>query len=330
MSAADTGKSDAPILVASATATTGSATVRSLSAMGVAVRAMVRKLDDPRAVALASLPGVTTVEGDFDDHDSIASVLRGIRRCLLVSGAFAYEQFERETHFIEAAAAEGVEAIVRVSTASFLIKPGTKGQYGRTHHGIEAFSDVGKYPVVHLNPNWFLTNWLGNAAEAKAAGTITAPISGDGPRDMHFLDPRDLGDAAATILTLSLDDLGPLIEKGKLEIHGPAPCNYADKAAALSDAVGYKIEIQQVPREAFIKALQGFGIPRAFASSFCETYEQADGVVPPGYEGYGSDGGRSNWNLSETSPELTKHWTPRYTVSDWVKSDAVMAAFKKE
>lgn len=291
---------------------------------------MVRNKLDPRAVALASLSGVTTVEGDFDDHASIASALRGVKRCLLVSGAFFYEQFEREVNFIEAAASEGVEAVVRVSTASFLIKPGTKGQYGRAHHGIEAFTDAEKYPVINLNSNWFLSNWLGNAEEAKSAGTITTPISGNGPKDFHFIDPRDIGDAAATILTLPSADLAPLISKGRIEIHGPAPCNFAEKAAILSDAVGYKIQIQQVPREAFVQALQGAGLLRAFATSFCDTYEQIDGVVPPGYECYGPDGGRSSWNVSETSPELAKHWTAKYTVKDWAKSDAVMSAFKKD
>lgn len=320
-----------PILVASATATTGSATVKALSALGVPVRAVVRNaVDDPRALELAELPGVTVVQGDFDDSESVAAILDGISRCLLVSGAFVYEQFERETLFIEAAARANVELVLRVSTASFLIKPGTKGAYGRTHHGIEAFSKVGGYPVIHLNPNWFLTNWLGNAAEAKANGTISIPASGSGPRDAHFLDPRDLGDAAATILTLSSEDLQPLLEAKNLEIHGPAPANFSDVADALSKAVGYPIRVQQIPREAFISALVGYGVPRVFASSFAETIEQVDGIVPPGYEGYGPDGGRSKWNISETSPELLKVWTPKYTVEDWANSDAVKAAFGKE
>jgi NAD(P)H dehydrogenase (quinone) len=291
---------------------------------------MVRNLDDPRAVALASLPGVTVVTGDFDDADSIASVLAGVSRCLLVSNAFAYEQFERETLFIEAANKAKLELILRVSTCSFLIKPGTKGAYGRCHHGIEAFVEVGGYPVVSMNPNWFFTNFLGNAQEAKTTGKISLPCSGNGPKDMCFIDPRDVGDAATTILTLPSDELKPFLAKKKIEVHGPSPCNYAEKVATLSKAVGYPIEIQEVPREAYISTLMSFGIPRVFASSYTETIEQIDGIVPPGYEGYGPDGGRPKWAKKEISPELAKYWKPKYTVDDWASSDATLAAFAKE
>ena len=142
------------ILVASATATTGSQAVAALSRAGARVRAFVRKLDDPRAKALAALPGVELVAGDFDDAKSVAAALAGVQRALLVSGAFAYEQFERETLFIEAAAAAGLEVTVRIGTASALVKPGTKGAYGRAHHGIDAFIASMGYKVVTLNPNW--------------------------------------------------------------------------------------------------------------------------------------------------------------------------------
>ncbi|ACI65145.1 predicted protein [Phaeodactylum tricornutum CCAP 1055/1] len=316
-----------PILVASATATTGTATVKALSDMGASVRAMVRKVDDPRAVELAKLPGVSLIEADFDDHDSVKAMLKGIQRALLVTGAFAYEQFEREAFFIEAAHAEGVECVVRISTGSFLIKPGTKGAYGRTHHGLQAFCDVGGYPVVHLNPNWFFTNWMGSAAEARTTGTITQPVKGDGP-PMAMIDPRDIGTAAATILTQTTEGLQPFLTKKYIEIHGPAMVNFADKAAALSKALGYPITINTVPREGFLQALMGMGLPRVFANSFLETIEQVDGVVPPGYEGYGPDLGRDAWPV-ESSPELLAVWKPQYDVNAWAASDAVQAAFKR-
>jgi uncharacterized protein YbjT (DUF2867 family) len=317
------------ILVASATATTGSATVAELSAKGFKVRAMVRKVDDPRLEVLKELPGVELVEGDFDSAADVAAVLSGVSRCMLVSGAFAYEQFERETLFIEAAARAGIEVVVRISTASFLIKPGTKGSYGRTHHGIEAFAEVGGYPVVNLEPNWFFSNWIGNGREAKASGKISLPVAGNGPKDMAMIDPRDIASAAAAILTLSSEDLAPFIKARKIEIHGPKLVNYQDVAEALSKAAGYTIEIKQVPRDAFCNVLIGYGVPRVFAYSFLETMEQADGVVPPGYECYGPDGGRKSWP-KESSPELLKiGWTAKYDADAWASSEAVMKAFSR-
>ena len=312
------------ILVASATATTGAQAVAALSAAGARVRAMVRKLDDPRAAPLKALPGVELVAGDFDDAASVAAALSGTQRALLVSGAFAYEQFERESLFCEAAAAAGLEVVVRVGTGSFLTKAGTKGAYGRAHHGVEAFVASMGYPHITLHPNWFTSNWLGNAAEAKASGTITLPVRGDGPRRFAFIDPRDVGGAAAAVLMLPSPDLRPLIAKAHLELHGPAAVNFVDVAAALSGAVGYPIKINTVDRDAWANVLVGYGIPRVFATSFLETVEQIDGVVPRGYP---ADTVSSTPMMTETSPELLKFYQPRFTIADW--AEANKAAFAK-
>ena len=141
------------ILIASATATTAASAVEALSAAGIAVRAFVRKADDPRALHLARQPGVELFAGDLGNPEHVAAALSGVSRAMLVSGAFSHDQFETETLFIEAAARAGLEITVRVSTASGLILPGTKGAYGRAHHGIQSFVAAGGYMVVDLNPD---------------------------------------------------------------------------------------------------------------------------------------------------------------------------------
>lgn len=103
---------------------------------------------------LAALPGVEIFAGDLMVHADVTKALAGVSRAMLVSGAFSHDQFEVEAHFIEAAARANLEVTVRVSTGTALIKPGTKGAYGRTHHGLAAFIDASKYRVVDLNPDW--------------------------------------------------------------------------------------------------------------------------------------------------------------------------------
>ena len=78
------------------------------------IRAMVRKLDDPRLGAMRK-DGVSFITGDFDDNDSINAALAGVSRVLLVTGAFDHLQFERETNFIQAAKAAGVEGTNTIS-----------------------------------------------------------------------------------------------------------------------------------------------------------------------------------------------------------------------
>ena len=186
---------------------------------------------------LAALPGVSVFAGDLMVHADVAKALEGVSRAMLVSGAFSHDQFEVEAHFIEAAARANLEITVRVSTASGLIKPGTKGAYGRTHHGLAAFIEASKYRCVDLCPDWFLTNFNGNAGEAKATGKISLPVAGTGPA-MTVLDPRDVGAAAAAILLQPTAGLAPFLAKRVIEVHGPSKVNF--EAVVAVTAAGAK------------------------------------------------------------------------------------------
>ena len=85
------------ILVASASAKTGSKVVKFLSETGsVDVRALVRNPDSDAAKALAALPNVTVVKGDFDDASSLAPLLSGVTRAFLVSAPGEDTQYDRE------------------------------------------------------------------------------------------------------------------------------------------------------------------------------------------------------------------------------------------
>jgi hypothetical protein len=186
-----------------------------------------------------------------------------------------------------------------------------------------AFIAAGGYRVVDLNPDFFFTNFNGNAGEAKTAGTISLPVSGGGPR-ITMIDPRDVGASAAAILLQPAAGLAPFLARRVIEVHGASRVNFADVAAALSAAAGYPIAIKQVPREAWAAALQGYGVPRVFAASFLETVEQADGVVPPGYEAYGA----ANWPGESSAELLAIGWKAK-TLEEWAGSAATKAVWAK-
>jgi len=203
------------------------------------------------------------------------------------------------------------------------VQPGTKGAYGRTHHGHTAFIDAGKYRVVDLNPDWYLSNWYSSASEAKATGKISWPVVGSGPK-VTVIDPVGFGAAAAAILLQPCAGLAPFLARLVVEVHGVSHANFQDIAAALSGTVGYEIKIQPVPAAAWVAALQGYGVLRVFAQSFLETVQQFDGAVPPGYEAYGAP----TWT-SETSPELLAIGWKARTREAWAASPATKAAFAK-
>lgn len=306
------------ILVASGTSTTGTRTIEVLSAEGKhQIRAVTRNPDSDKAKALAALPNVTVVKADFNDKKSVVAALKDVNRAMLVSGAGEHSQFDREVGFIQAATEAGVEGVVRISTGSFLTHPGYTGVYGRAHACIQAYIERMKSPVVDLCPNWYLDNWLGNAGEAKAAGQLTLPT--EGKLKSAYIDPRDIGSAAALILTSSADELSSFIAARRLEVHGPALVSFQDKAAALSKAVGYPIKINTIPAAAWIEVVKGFGMTDLFAKSFCDTVQVCGGEKPPPSPGCNTSSGIL----------LAAGWKPKYDLEAWANSDHVLAAFKK-
>lgn len=233
---------------------------------------------------------------------------------------FDYKHFEREVFFIQAAGDKNIP-VVRVGTATKLMGAGTITAYARAHVGVEAYADHHSIPMVTLRPNWFMDNFLFAAAEAKGAGTISYPASGDKP--IAMIDPRDVASAAATILLLPGDQLQPFLHAKAIELHGDKFFSWKDQLAALSKAVGYEIKFNQVPTAGFVGALVGFGMPRVFAKSFAHTIEDVGGVTPS-HMLWGPD-------PETTSPLLTAlGWAPKQSLETWVSNPKVLAAFKKD
>jgi len=306
------------VLIASATAKSAQNAVRILSESGkVKVRALVRNLASPTAQNIAALPNVELVVGDFDEEASIENALRGVSRAMLVSAAGQHEMFDRESTFISIAHKENVECIVRVSTASCLIHPGSTGVYARAHACLESFIESNKYPVVDLNPNWFMDNILGSAGEAKAMGQITWPTVGEGKR--AFIDPRDIGSAAAHILLQPQDMIEAFLDQRKIELHGPGLTSIKEQLEQLSKAVGYPIKLNTIDGTEWAKIMQSFGLSKLFSVSFLHTVEILEGVR----ESTAPMGTKSSALMYATG------WKPEYDIEAWCNSEHVLAAFRK-
>ena len=238
-----------------------------------------------------------------------------MNRALLVTGAFAHEQFDRETDFLMAAKNAGLEAVVRISTASFLIHPDTQSAYGRAHHGIHSFAQSNDIPVVDINSDWFFSNWFSSAEEVINYGQITWPTKGNAKRAM--IDTRDVASACALILTLPSADLKRFLATKIVEVHGPELLNFKELADIVSKALGYTITINAVPPAAWQKALEGLGIPRTFARSFLNTVLELAGDRP-----------MKSPYVSTTSPLLTAYgWEAQYKASDWADREVTKAVF---
>eukprot|EP00466_Bigelowiella_natans_P013257 jgi/Bigna1/39626/e_gw1.34.81.1 len=304
------------VLVASATANTGSKAVMALSKKGnISVRAMARNVEKAKKM-LGNLPNVTIVKGDFGDEKSMDAALEGVSRAMLVCGPGKHEQYDYECDFLLACKRANVEGIVRISTYSCLIHRGTRNVYARAHSSIEGNIEVHGHPVVDLNPNWFMDNILSSAGEMKAAGTMSWPVKGDAKNP--FIDTRDVGNAAAEILASDSETLKKFIAAKKIELHGPEMTSFQDQIAKLSKAVGYEIKIKEVPGAAWVGALMGFGMSKLFANSLLETVNMCEKKKKT-YRPV----------VAKTSELMLSIYKPQYTINDWVKLPHVQGAMKK-
>ena len=100
------------ILVTGATGSNGTELLKLLSARGVPARAMVRSTD--KAGAVAKLPGVEIVAGDFDDDASLDRALHGVERAFLLTNSTDRAE-ARQMSFVAATKRGGVRHILKLS-----------------------------------------------------------------------------------------------------------------------------------------------------------------------------------------------------------------------
>jgi uncharacterized protein YbjT (DUF2867 family) len=223
------------VLVTGATGNVGSQAVRELQARGVPVRAFVR---DPGRLA-----GVELAVGDFSDPESIRRALEGVDRVFL-SSADGPDKVAHETAVVDAAAAAGVDLVVKASTmlaeVGSLLKP--LDWNGRSEQHLKASG----LPAVILASSFYMTNVLAAAEPIREHGILPAP-AGDGA--VAMVDPRDIAGVAAAALT------GDGHAGRTYRLTGPEPITYARMAQLLG------VEYVDVPPEAARVQLEDAGMP---------------------------------------------------------------------
>jgi uncharacterized protein YbjT (DUF2867 family) len=219
------------VLVTGASGNVGSQVVAELQARGVPVRAFVR---DP-----SKLDGVELAVGDFSDRESIRRALAGVDRVFL-SSADGPDKVAHEAAVVDAAAAAGIELIVKASTLGAEVGSPLKpfDWNGRSERHLKA-SGV---PAVILASSFYMTNVLMAVRE----GVLPAPV-GDGA--VAMIDPRDVAAVAAVALT------GDGHAGRTYRLTGPEPITYAQIAEVLG------VRYVDVPPEAARRELEAAGMP---------------------------------------------------------------------
>jgi NAD(P)H dehydrogenase (quinone) len=237
------------VLITGATGDTGRAAVRESMALGLQVRALVRRKDD-RSAALEAL-GAEVVIGDLLEINTIRDAMRGIDAAYfvwpvqpgLISAAVNFAQAARET---------GVKTIINLSQRS-ADRESTSDSCRDSYITEQVFNWSG-VPVIHLRPTYFL-EWLLYPWQLPylQQGILRMPV-GKGRHSPIAAD--DQGRAIAALLKNPEAHIGTTIP-----LSGPVEMDHEQMAAELSEALGRKIVFQDLPIDEYCDSITAMGVP---------------------------------------------------------------------
>ncbi len=249
------------VLVTGATGTIGVRVVRALQVKGVPVRAFVR--DPSRAVTV--LGSVEMAVGDFADAASVSDALDGMQRVFLCTPNHP-RQVAHETAVIDAAAAAGVERLVKVGANGAEV--GSPLHFWDAHGRIEQHLRDSGLPWVVLHPTSYTSNLLAAAGSIREAGLLFAPA---GDAKVALVDPHDVAAVAAAVLTEDGH------EGRTYTLTGPEAVTYHEAAAQLSAALDRHVGYVNVTDEAARDAMVGSGMPEWLADQLVILWAQLRG-----------------------------------------------------
>jgi uncharacterized protein YbjT (DUF2867 family) len=257
------------VFVTGATGTTGSATVNALRAAGVDVIAGVHSPE--KSGPLKEL-GAVIKQLNYADAAGMTAAMRGADRLFLVTPVT--EQTENLTaSIVEAARAAGVAHIAKLSGLDVDSKPGFT--LGHWHRAAERVIEASGLDWTFLRANAFMQNFFGSTESIKGQGTYYSPF---GSTPVNFIDARDIGEAAAKVLS-SDGHAGRIYN-----LTGPKGITNAEVAQLFTEATGRTITCIYIGVEQLRQGLIGYGMPEVEAGATAELL----GVMATGTAGYTS------------------------------------------
>ncbi|TXC71356.1 NmrA/HSCARG family protein [Sphingomonas ginsenosidivorax] len=257
------------ILVTGATGTIGRNVVDQLVARGADVRALVR---DP---AKASLPaGVTIVQGDLLDVDSLRAAMSGVSTLFLLNGVVA-EEFTQTVIALNVAREVGIERIVYLSVIHsdiYVNVPHFAGKFG-----VERMIEAMDLHATILRPAYFMDNEITVKDVVTGYGIYPMPI---GDKGLAMIDARDVGEVAAIELIRRAEAPQPL-PTTYINLVGPDTLTGAAAAAIWSDVLGREIAFPGNDTIGFEQNWRAF-MPSWMAYDMRQMAErfQSDGMIP--------------------------------------------------
>ncbi|QND15151.1 NmrA/HSCARG family protein [Rhizobium leguminosarum bv. trifolii] len=234
------------ILVTGATGNVGRQVVEHLVKRGADVRALVR---DPSKAEFPA--GVSVVQGDFLDVDSLRTAMSGVSTLFLLN-AVVPDEFTQALIALNVARSAGIERIVYLSVIHadlYVNVPHFAGKFG-----VERMIEEMGFKATILRPAYFIQNDLTVKDVITGYGAYPMPI---GPKGLAMIDVRDIAEIAALELLRREQAAEPLALE-RINLVGPETLTGTDIAAIWSDVLARPIHYGGDNTEGFEQNLKQF------------------------------------------------------------------------
>jgi uncharacterized protein YbjT (DUF2867 family) len=245
-----------PVLVTGATGTVGATVVAALGSEDVPVRAAARDIDAARE-QLGDRP--TYVRFDFEKPETWGGTFENVERMFLMRPPTAGAGTIRPA--IDAAVRVGIEHIVYLSVLGAGKNPLVP------HRRIERHLEASGAAHTFLRASFFMQNLAEVHAESiREYDEIFVPA---GSGRTSFIDARDIGAVAATVLTEFRN------ESHAYDLTGTVALDYEEVAEVLSRVLGRPIEYADPSIPAFVRRMSAQGRPLPFIAVMVGIYTTA-------------------------------------------------------
>ncbi len=236
----------AGVFVTGATGIVGSAVLEELERRGEPVIAGVR---DPASRDWSG--SVTPRRFDFGlPAAQLEQAMEGADRLFLMRPPAIADVQATLFPLIDAANRLGLRQIV------FLSLQGVQANRNTPHHAVEQYLRRTGSPYTFLRPNFFMQNLATTyAADIREKGRIFVPA---GSARTAFIDARDIGRVAATVLT------GPDHLRRAYTLSGEQSLTYRDVARVMADVLGRPIVYARPTEAEYLERLRDEGRPEDY------------------------------------------------------------------
>lgn len=234
------------ILVTGATGNIGSQVVDQLVKRGADVRALVR---DPSKANFAA--GVSIVQGDLLDVDSLRSAFSGVSTLFLLN-AVVPDEFTQALLALNLAREAGIERIVYLSVIHGELYVNVPHFAGKL--AVERMIEQMGLNATILRPAYFMNNEVMIKDVILGYGVYPMPI---GSKGLAMVDARDIAEVAAIEL-LRREQADIALPIDRINLVGPDTLTGTDVAAIWTDVLGRQIAYPGEDLAGFEQSLRQF------------------------------------------------------------------------